>query len=282
MLVEALNPDRNFGHAPVFQVLFTFMSFPARSIELAGLTLETIDADTLTSRFDLTVEISTVEFGQHKGKFQARYDYDSDLFDKRTIERLHEHFEHLLAATATDPTCGVEDLPLLTREAERLLLDNCNAVAVEHDRTRCVHHLVEATARAMPNAPAVTAGHVTLSYHELDQRANQLAHFLYRRGVRPGVLVGICLDRTVDVPVCLAAVLKIGAAYLPLDPTHPEERLRYIVEDAGVACVITVRLFGAMFDGADTPSLLLDQERDAISTQPDTSPNVVVRPDDHA
>jgi amino acid adenylation domain-containing protein len=281
-LVGELNPDRNLGHAPIFQVFFTLMSFPAELVEPAGLALEGVEASTRASRFDLTAEIGLVQIGRHKGKLHARYEYDSDLFDRETIERLHDHFHNLLSAIAADPSLGVQDLPLMPPASEQLLLAAHNATAVEHDRTRCVHHLIEATARATPDAPSVTAGEVTLSYRALDQGANRLARLLARRGFGPGMLVAVCLDRTSDLPLALLAVLKAGAAYVPLDPAHPKDRLKYTIEDAGVVCVITLRRFSPLLEGVATSLLFLDESRNALSSEDDTSPGAIVQPGDLA
>jgi amino acid adenylation domain-containing protein len=281
-VVQALNPERNAGHAPIFQVLFTLMSFPMRSLAPAGLSAEFLQLDTGAARFDLAIELGRVATGRHAGEFGAMYEYDSDLFDAGTIVRMHEHFLHLLATVAADPSCGVRDLALLTPADAQQLLEVHNNTAVQHDRMRCVHHLLEATAQSMPDAPAVIAGAVTLSYHALDQAANRLAHLLRRRGIDRGALVAVCLDRTVDIPIALAAVLKTGAAYVPLDPTHPEERLHYILADARVSCVITTSSFLPIFDGTAVQCVLLDEEDKLLACQSDVPPAITINPEDLA
>ena len=240
-LVQALNPERSAGHAPIFQVLFTLMSFPIRSIAPAGLTADFVDLDPGVSRFDLTIELSPVTTGGHSGEFSALYDYDSDLFDAPTVSRMHEHFDHLLRAIAANPSCPIDDLPLLGQTDEHRLLEEWNATSAPHDRTRRVHQLLEASARSTPDAVAVIAGSAVVSYRMLEANANRLAHLLVQQGVGRGALVAVCLERTVDIPMVLAAVLKAGAAYVPLDPTHPEERLHYILQDAEISCVVTTQ-----------------------------------------
>jgi amino acid adenylation domain-containing protein len=281
-LVQGLNPERSTSHAPIFQVMFTLMSFPIQSLAPAGLIADAIQLDSGTSRFDLTVAVAPVVIGEHQGKFAATYDYDSDLFDTRTIERLHSHFVNLLAAVAAAPLERIQDLPLLTPGEGSLLLREWNATTHPFDRERCLHHLLEASARLAPDALAVTSGTVALSYRALEQQANQLANMLRGRGVSPGTLVAVCLDRTVDLPIALAAVLKVGAAYVPLDPSHPVDRLDYILNEAGASCIITLSKFEAIFDGAKAPVLLLDREESNLRLQPATSPNVVVHPSDLA
>ena len=171
---------------------------------------------------------------------------------------------------------------MITSEEERLLLEEWNATALPHDQTLCVHTLLEASARSTPDALGVTAGEVTLTYRELDQKANRLAHVLRRHGIGPGTLVAVCLGRTVDIPVALAAILKAGAAYVPLDPTHPADRLRYIIDDAEVSSVITMSSFAAIFDGVGIPILLLDEEFEGSAEECSAPPKVAAQPEDLA
>jgi amino acid adenylation domain-containing protein len=281
-LVQGLNPERSAGHAPIFQVLFTLMSFPTRSLAPAGLSAEFVDLDSGVSRFDLTIELSPVTTGSHNGEFAVLYDYNSDLFDPPTISRMHQHFDHLLRAIAADPACPVDDLPLLGRTDEHRLLEEWNATSVPHDRTRCVHQLLEASAHATPDAIAVIAGSVAVNYRTLEANANRLAHLLGRQGVGRGAMVAVCLERTADIPMAMAAVLKAGAAYVPLDPTHPEERLQYILQDAEISWVITTSSLLPIFDGVSVTTVLLDEAQALLEQQPATAPTVAVQPDDLA
>ena len=222
---------------------------------------------------------------ERAGTFQGVVKYRTDLFKEYTIRKFASNYVALLEKVAVEPETTLGALRKFAAEVpeeERRLIEGWNATALEHDRTRCLHTVLERTAQATPDAPAVIAGSVTLSYRELDRRANQLAHLLAARGVRAGDLVAICLDRTVDMPVALAAVLKAGAAYVPLDPTHPAERLRYTLEDAGVSCTITIGRFASLLDSTKAQLLLLDEVQAALATQPETTPGVGVRPDDLA
>jgi amino acid adenylation domain-containing protein len=278
VLVEALRPERSTNHAPLFQVLFALQSFLTDIKGPAGLAIDILEAPDLgIARFDLAVELY-----EYAGRFSALYEYSSDLFDEETILRMHTHLERLLRAIAADPAARVEDLPLLGAEDERLLLGTWNDTAVEHDRSRCVHQLMEAQARATPDAPAAVAGDKSLTYGALEERANRLAQLLVRRGVTPGSLVGICLDRTLDIPVALAAVLKAGAAYVPLDPAHPPDRLRYTLEDAGVACAVTLSHFAPLLAECGAPLVLLDEAGEELGAMPMTPPAVAVKPEDRA
>ena len=275
VLVDELHPERNASHAPIFQVLFTLLSFPTELALPDGLAHELIDIDAGAARFDLTLEVS-----EDQGRLGLLYEYASDLFDESTIARLHGHVERLLQAIIASPQQRVGDLPLIG-EDERTLLERWNDTRLAHDRARCVHHVLEARARDHPERPAVTSGETTLSYGQLDERANRLAHLLIRRGVTPGALVAICVDRSEDMPLAMAAVLKTGAAYVPLDPTHPADRLRYTIEDAGVACSITLARYAALLAG-DAPHILLDQAEAELAAMPADAPAVAVDPADLA
>jgi amino acid adenylation domain-containing protein len=281
-VVEKLNPDRNAGSAPIFQVLFTFMSFSTHVASPPGLTLEAVPYDTHASRFDLTVELGIGDIGPHAGEYCVMYEYATDLFDAETIERMHTHFETILAAAAANPQTPIDDLKLPLPSADGIILARLNETAAVHDRRRGVHHLLEASAHAAPYATAVIGADATLTYQALDRKANRLAHLLGRRGISRGDRVAVCLGRTSDMPVVLAAVLKSGAAYVPLDPSHPAERLGHVVADADVACVVTITQFAPLFDAADTPVILLDTAADALAQEAETAPGIIVQPEDLA
>ena len=266
VLVEGLNPQRSPSHTPIFQVMFTFLSFPTKVTPPQGFTIEMVEADTHAARFDLTIEVLV-----HEDILSALYEYATDLFDEATIARLHTHFETLLHSILADVTRPVRELPLLTAP-ERQQLAAWNATDLEHDRSRCIQDLLEASARRTPDSIAVLCGQDSMTYRELDVRANQLANLLQRRGVKHGDLVGVCLDRTVDMPVALAAILKAGAAYVPLDPTHPAERLTYSLQDAEVAGVITLSRFAPQLTEARAPLLALDELAAELAALPTVAP----------
>jgi len=276
VLVDGVRPERSTNHAPIFQVLFTLQSFLQEVPPVRGLEIRTLDTpDTGIARFDLALELA-----EYEGRFRAMYEYSSDLFDEATIRRLHARFEKLLAALVAEPNARVGEVSLLVPEDERLLA-SWNATELEHDRSRTIHGLLEASARETPDAVAVVAASGSLTYRELDERANRLAHLLQQKGVKRGALVAVCVDRTADMPVALAAALKAGAAYVPLDPGHPADRLRYVLEDAGVACVITLSEFAPLL-GTQVPSVLLDRAEDELSRAPATPVGVAVEPADLA
>jgi amino acid adenylation domain-containing protein len=278
VLVEALHPDRGSGHPPIFQVLLTLHSFwTAEELRSGPWTLELLEADTGAARFDITLDLA-----ESQGRLLASYEYATGLFDGSTIERMHAAFVCLLNGIVAEPHRRVLELPLLPAADEALLSSQWNDSIATHDRTRCVHHLFEAAARAMPEAIAVHDNGSATTYRDLDERANRLARLLMSHGVARGSLVAVCVDRTLDMPAAIAAVLKTGGAYVPLDPTHPVDRLKYMVQDAGVACVITLSDFAASLADTAVPLLLLDTLAGQLETLPSTPVDVAVSPADLA
>ena len=193
----------------------------------------------------------------------------------------------LLREVVKDDSRRLQDLPLLNSDDERILLGDWNNTDVTHDRNRCVHRLFESTVHRTPDGRAVIVGDESFSYRHIDERANRLAHLLLQRKVVVGDRVAICLDRCVDMPIAMAAVLKAGAAYVPLDPTHPSERLRYTLDDAKTACVITHRRFATLFAETETLVLLDDgpilmslrRHRPISRSDPKIWPTSYIRPD---
>jgi amino acid adenylation domain-containing protein len=265
-LVEALRPERSTSHNPIFQVLFTLHSFPTQTARPAGLEVDVLDLPEVagSSRFDLTLEMD-----EHEGGLRMAYEYVSDLFERATIEQLHARYLTLLDQVVRDASQTVQDIPLLNDDDAQQLLSRVNATGFEHDRSLSIHELVSAAAQRRPEAIAVEAADETLTYAALEQRSNQLAQLLRARGVGRGALVGVCLDRIAGLPVSLLAVLKAGAAYVPVDPAHPPERLGYTLTDAAVSCVITEARFSGALAGAGVPLIAVDdQELAAMPVTP--------------
>ena len=212
MVVEAVNPRRGESHSPIFQVLFALHNFPIQASHFAGLQASLVKLETEVARLDLSLDMV-----EYEGKLLAVYEYATDLFDNVTIERVHDYLVRVLSESVTDATARVRDLPLLGAADEHILTGQGNGTAIVHDRSLCVHMLLERAAGRTPDAPAVTVAGETYSYRAIEERANRLAHLLRCRGIGPGALVALCLDRSIDMPVAMAAVLKAGAAYVPLE-----------------------------------------------------------------
>jgi amino acid adenylation domain-containing protein len=234
MLVEAVQPERNLNHGPLFQVMFAFDNAPRGTMSLPGLTLAPIEAESGIARFDLTL-LMTEEAGGLAGSVQ----YNTDLFDAATIERLLGHLQTLLEGIVADPKQPIAGLPLLTAAERRQLLVDWNATSRAYPHDMCFHQLFEAQVAHRPDAPAVVFDDRQLSYRELNARANQLASYLQQRGVRSETLVGICLERSLDLVVAVLGVLKAGGAFLPLDPNYPPDRLAFMIEDSAAPLLLT-------------------------------------------
>ena len=277
MIVEAINPARTLDHAPVYQVMFGLHNFPVQPPRFEGLGCSFVSPDTRVARLDLQLDMAV-----HESQLFGAYEYASDLFDHVTIERLHEQLVEALEGILEDEGRSVRDLPMRSPRHDRILLDVWNDTRLYHDRGLCAHQLFERAAARNPESAALIVGAETYNYLDIDRRANRLARLLALRGVRPGDRVGICVDRTVEMPFAIAAALKAGAAYVPLDPAHPPDRLRYIVEDARIACLVTMSWLAELFDAADVPTVFLDAAEPELEGLEPSAPMFPVAPDDVA
>ncbi|MCA2629947.1 MULTISPECIES: amino acid adenylation domain-containing protein, partial [unclassified Microcystis] len=220
MLVEALQTERNLSHTPLFQVMFVLQNTPLSEIELMGLTIDSLPLEGEIAKFDLTLSMQNTETG-----LMGVWEYNTDLFNSETIERMNGHFLTLLEGIITNPSERVSQLPLLTKVQQQQLLIDWNNTEVDYPANKCIHQLFEEQVERTPNAVAVTYENESLTYRELNNRANQLAHYLRKLGVKADTLVGISLERSLEMMVGLLGILKAGGAYVPLDPDYPQERL---------------------------------------------------------
>ncbi|HEX2202458.1 MAG TPA: amino acid adenylation domain-containing protein [Longimicrobium sp.] len=233
-LVEELAPERSLAHHPVFQVLFSLQNTPGEALELGGLGIEFEGSELGTSRVDLTLSLTELEDGALHGSLE----YATDLFDASTIDRLARHYTRLLEAAAAAPEAPVSTLSLLDAEERETVLRRFNDTATEYPRDATVHGLFEEVAAASPDAVALVHEGETITYAELNARANRLARLLRARGVAAGTRVGVAVERSADTVVAMLAVLKADGAYVPLDTSYPADRLRYVLEDSGAALLL--------------------------------------------
>jgi aspartate racemase len=233
-LVEALQPKRNLSHHPLFQVMFALENTPISPLELPGLSLSSLNIDSSTAKFDLTMSMEDTEQG-----LMGSLEYNTDLFHAATISRMLEHFQTLLEGIVANPEQRLLDLPLLTQPERQQLLVEWNDTQVDYPKHLCIHQLFEAQAEQTPDAVAVVFEDQQLTYGELNRRANQLAHHLRSLNVGPDSLVGICVERSLEMIVGLLGILKAGGAYVPLDPSYPQERLAFMLKDAQVPILLT-------------------------------------------
>jgi amino acid adenylation domain-containing protein len=234
-LVEELSPERSMSHSPLFQVVLAFQNLARQDFAAEGLRVTPLGAASGTAKFDLTLAVQT---DGERTIFDV--EYSTELFDPATISRLCFSFVHLLTRMLADSPARIDDLPLLGAAERHQLVAEWNPATVPRERGRApIHRVFEAQAEQTPDRPAVSLGADALSYRELDERANRLARHLLAAGVRPGDLVGLCFERSLELVVAIVATLKAGAGYLPLDPSYPAERLAFALADSHVAVVLT-------------------------------------------
>ncbi|HDQ71431.1 MAG TPA: amino acid adenylation domain-containing protein, partial [Chloroflexi bacterium] len=238
-LVEALQPERDMSHTPLFQVMFALQDTAALDVALADLSLSGLAFESEIAKFDLTMSVEDVA-----EDLIVAIEYNTDLFAPSTIERMLDHFRVLLEGAVADPGRQVSELPLLTDGERRQLVEAWSGVHPDYPRESCVHEIFKAQAARTPDAIALAfprAGEGTqhLTYRALDERAKQLARHLVALGVGSGDPVGLCMTRSAEMVTAMLAVLKAGGAYVPLDPVNPVERLAFMVADTGARVVLT-------------------------------------------
>jgi amino acid adenylation domain-containing protein len=254
-LVEELRPERSLSHNPLFSVMFVLQNAPMPSLKLTGLELSVMESDTETAKFDITM--SALEVGR---EMMLTIQYRADLFDEATVERMLSHYRNLLESGLADPTRKVSDLQLLGEKERRRILSQWNQSAPLTPPDKCLHELIAEQAERTPDAAAMLYEGGSLTYRELNEKADGLAHRLITSGVEAETRVGVMLERSPEMLVSLLAVLKAGGAYLPLDPEYPEERLSLMVEDAGVKTLLTQKHWGAKASALVADVILLDTD----------------------
>ncbi|HEX7312964.1 MAG TPA: amino acid adenylation domain-containing protein [Pyrinomonadaceae bacterium] len=236
-VVEELRPERSLSHAPVFQVMAAWQNEPAPPLRLSGLELSLMESGNASAKFDLLLGIS----GGDEDEWRGALEYDSDLFERPTVERMVVHFKTLLQSIVDGPDTRISGLNMLTGAEEHQLLVKWNDTSVSYDAEPSLHRLVERQVARTPSAVAVTDDFESLTYEELNRRANRLARRLRALGAGRESLVGVLLERSVGMVVALLGTLKAGAAYVPLDPSYPPARLAFMLDDARPAVLLTER-----------------------------------------
>lgn len=238
-VIEALNPARDLERPPLFRAFFVMQNTPEdRPEPPAELGLAPIEIESGTAQFDLSLYLR-----ERQGRLIGFLEYSTEVFDPQTIERMSGHFENLLKSIVADPGRSVAALPMLGAAERRQVLVEWNDTAAEYPKNQCIHELFEAQAERTPDQIALDFGDEYLTYRALNGRANAIAHELTRLGAGPGALIGVMLEPGFDMVSGLLAVLKSGAAYVPLDSNYPQERLRFMAEDAGIEILLTQKNF---------------------------------------
>jgi len=270
-LMEELQPQRDLSYNPLFQVSFVLQNAPLPIQHLPGMTLTVLEVDNQTSKFDLAVNLEEKPDG-----ISANFEYSTDLFDAATICRMAGHFQTLLEEIAANPDRCIEELPLLTENERYQLLRGWNDAPVDYPRDRCIHQLFEQQAERTPDAVAVVFEDQKLTYRELNERANKLAHYLQQLGVQPEVLVGICVERSLEAIVGLLGILKAGGAYVPLDPTYPKERLSFLLEETQVSVLLTQAHLAESLPAHQAHLICLDSDWEIIAQHGEENPAPLV------
>ncbi len=235
-LVDELRVRRDISHHPFFQVMFV-QNTPVSSVKLPGLTMTPVEIEYNTTMFDLSLLMEESET-----ELRGAFEYNRDMFDADTIMRMTGHFQTLLEGIAENPERKISQLPMMTQAEKRQVLVEWNDTVAKPElgnEGKCLHHLFEEQANEKPNAQALLFEDQSLTYSELNSRANQIACHLLSQGVRPDMLVGLCVERSVEMIVGILGILKAGGAYVPIDPEYPEKRIEFMLKDSNVSLLLT-------------------------------------------
>ena len=277
MLVEQLQPARSLSHSPLFQVMLTLNTTPLEGVEFHELQVERVDVHTGTAKFDLTLTMVETEH-----ELTASMEYNTDLYDEKTISRMLLHYETLLTSIVSDPRQRISEMRLLSPEEESQLLFGWNETEQAYDALHLLHINIQAQVERTPDAVALIFEDQQLSYRELNARANQLAHLLHQRGVDPDVLVGVMAERSPEMVVALLGILKAGGAYLPLDPSYPHERLAFMLEHSQATLLLTQSSLAERLPPTSAEVILLDTDWPLVSQYGTENPHTRVTPENLA
>jgi amino acid adenylation domain-containing protein len=266
-LVEMLRPERDLSRSPLFQVMFAFQNMPRQAIELPGLTVSPVEVQNETTKYDIGLYMWEEPTG-----LPVRLEYNTALFDGASIKRMVGHLERLLEAIVDNPEGRISELSILSDSERQQLLVKWNETGREFPETQCIHQFFEARVARSPDSTALVYENKRLTYGELNARANRLAHHLQSLGVGPEVLVGIFMERSVEMVIGILAVLKAGGAYVPLDPDYPQERLACMLEDAGISVLLTQEPLVKSLPAHEAKVVCLDADWPAITLQRDENP----------
>ena len=265
-LVKELRIEPDPSRNPLFQLMFLFQEIPMGSKKLGDLRFQWEGIENHRAKFDLTAYLERRENG-----LLVIFEYNTDLFEESTIRRLMDRYRALIEAVVANPDRGIDELPILTDADRRQLVVDFNDTAVEFaEKDDSLHQFIENQVDRTPEKLALVFEQERLTYTELNARANQLAHYLSKRGVGPDVLVGVCVERSIEMVVGLLGVLKAGGAYVPLDPGMPNERLSGVIKDSGVKVIVTTRAARNRLQGVSSELIDLNSDWARISEEPGT------------
>ncbi len=276
-LVEELQPERSLSRNPMYQVMFQLLNASRDGEGILHPTAQSLEVGRNTAISDLGIDV-----WESQGELVGQIEYSTDLFDEATIQRLAGHFQTLLEGVVANPEQRLSELPLLTQVERSQLLIEWNKTQTGYARDCCIHQLFEEQAAQTPKAVAVVSEKGQLTYEELNRRANQLAHHLRALGVGADTLVGLCVERSLEMIVGLLGVLKAGGAYVPLDPAYPKERLAFMLEDSQAGVLLTQQRLLEWLPEHQAQVICLDSEWERIAGELETTPTSEVSPDNLA
>jgi amino acid adenylation domain-containing protein len=268
-VVEELSPERSPNITPLFQVMFALQNAPAAAQALKGLEVSPLGGEELRTRFDLEVYA-----WEREGEIECYWVYNRDLFDRWRIEQMVRHYRRLLESVAANPMRQIRELEMLSADERRLLLQDFNATANPRPSEATLPALFEHHVERAPESQAVVCGEQRLTYGELNRRANQLAHCLRRKGVGPEVLVGISLERSIEMIVGLVGILKAGGAYVPIANELPEARRNRMIADAGLKHMVTAEACRNLYEGVIEQLITLDEDTELLAVEERGNPAV--------
>ena len=272
-LVEELHPERDLSYNPLFQVKFRLENAPKESYSLPDVILRSLKQANATAKLDLSLDMYETATGLVGG-----FEYNRDLFTPETINRMVGHFCTLLESIVDDPTQPISELSLLSEEEEQTILYDWNDTQIDYRENCCFHQLFEEQVTKNPDAVALIFETQSLTYQELNQQSNQLAHYLQTLGVKPEVKVGICVERSPEMIIALLAIFKAGGAYVPLDPAYPEERLAFMVSDSQISVLLTTEALVQTIPQDQAQVICLDRDWESISSESEDNPISGVTP----
>jgi amino acid adenylation domain-containing protein len=275
-LVEIVQPERDLSRHPLFQVMFVLQNTPLAAPTLPDLSFQPLRLDSGTTKFDLTLT-----FVEQQDGLLGTLEYNTDIFVADTIARFADHLTVLLRGIVAEPERPLSALPWLTEREHHTLVTEWNTTAVSYPQHSSLHGLIEAQAARTPDAVAAVFEQQSLSYAELNRRANQLAHHLRQHGVGPNILVGVCMERSLELVVALLGILKAGGAYVPFDPGYPQDRLQFMIEDARTPVLLTQAHLLPRLPATTALHICLDDPK-LLDRELDLNPDVALDLDDLA
>ncbi|MCH5586165.1 amino acid adenylation domain-containing protein [Shimazuella sp. AN120528] len=256
-MVDELAPDRNLQQSPLFQVMFVLQNMPVQTEGSIDVKLSPFPLEHETAKYDLTLTMMDTPEG-----LQGAWEYNADLFSEVTIDRMIKQYVQVLETVVADPTVPIREISLLTREDERFFAEQNQLIS--NYPAKSIAALFEEQVSLYPSKIALQSATASLTYEEVNQQANQLAHFLQKKGVQSDIKVGICLDRSIELIIAMLAIVKTGAAYVPFDVSYPIERFQYLVTDSEVSFVVTTQKWTDRFQNKQMDCCMLDEEERMI------------------